>query len=92
MLQQTRRVIRGIDGAYFEAGADIIKDNTQHNSTTIAMADCTRWNPCRPRSTLPAAKLARASLDALVTDRTPEKPRYVVGRAWPDQPHRLYLA
>ncbi|VEB04283.1 B12-dependent methionine synthase [Klebsiella pneumoniae] len=82
-------MIREIHDAYFEAGADIIETNT-FNSTTIAMADY-QMESLSAEINFAAAKLARASADAW-TARTPEKPALCRGRAWPDQPHRLYLA
>ncbi len=81
-------VIREIHDAYFEAGADIIETNT-FNSTTSRWR-ITRWNPCRPRSTLP-----RRSWPAPApTPGRPARRKTALcrGRAWPDQPHRLYLA
>ncbi len=83
-------VIREIHDAYFEAGADIIETNT-FNSTTIAMADY-QMESLSAEINFAAAKLARAGIDALWTAHTPEKTALCRGRAWPDQPHRLYLA
>ncbi len=81
-------VIREIHDAYFEAGADIIETNT-FNSTTIAMR-ITRWNPCRPRSTLPRRSwpAPAPTLDGPHAGKT----ALCRGRAWPDQPHRFYFA
>ena len=81
-------VIREIHDAYFEAGADIIETNT-FNSTTIAMADY-QMESCRPRSTLPRRSwpAPAPTLDGPHAGKT----ALCRGRAWPDQPHRLYLA
>ncbi len=81
-------VIREIHDAYFEAGADIIETNT-FNSTTIAMADY-QMESLSAEINFAAAKLARASADAGRPAR--RKTALCRGRAWPDQPHRLYLA
>ncbi len=82
-------VIREIHDAYFEAGADIIETNT-FNSTTIAMADY-QMESLSAEINFAAAKLARASVDALDGPHA-GKTALCRGRAWPDQPHRLYLA
>ncbi len=82
-------VIREIHDAYFEAGADIIETNT-FNSTTIAMADYQMESPvgrdqlCRGE----AGPRQRRRLDGPHAGKTALRR----GRAWPDQPYRLYFA
>ncbi len=70
------RVIRDIQRAYLEAGADIIETNT-FNSTRISMADYDMEDLSHELN-LAAARLARELCDEM-TAETPDKPRFVAG-------------
>ncbi len=69
-------VIREIQRAYLEAGADILETNT-FNSTRISMADYD-MEELVPELNFAAAKLARELCDEL-TAQNPAKPRFVAG-------------
>ncbi|PUA26900.1 MAG: methionine synthase [Cellvibrio sp. 79] len=70
------QVIREIQRAYLEAGADILETNT-FNSTRISMADYD-MEDLVPELNFAAAKLARELCDELTT-QNPAKPRFVAG-------------
>ncbi len=69
-------VIKAIQNAYLEAGADILETNT-FNATSIAMADY-HMESLSAEINYQAACLARACADEW-TARTPDKPRFVAG-------------
>src|SRR5690606_27820536 len=69
-------VIRDIQRAYLEAGADILETNT-FNSTRISMTDYD-MEDLVPELNFSAAKLARELCDEM-TERNPAKPRFVAG-------------
>ncbi|WP_049629166.1 methionine synthase [Cellvibrio sp. pealriver] len=69
-------VIREIQRAYLEAGADILETNT-FNSTRISMADYD-MEDLVPELNFAAAKLARELCDEF-TAANPAKPRFVAG-------------
>ena len=70
------QIIRDIHLAYLEAGADILETNT-FNSTSIAMADYMMEDQAYALNHA-AAKIAREAADVM-TDRTPDRPRFVAG-------------
>ena len=72
--------IRDIHTAYLEAGSDIIETNT-FSGTRIAQADYACEDVVRELN-VQAARLAREAADAM-TERTPEKPRFVAGAVGP---------
>lgn len=69
-------VIREIQRAYLQAGADILETNT-FNSTRISMADYD-MEDLVPELNYAAAKLARELCDEM-TAQNPAKPRFVAG-------------
>ena len=73
-------IIRSIHREYLESGADLIETNT-FNANAISLADYgmaeLAYEFC-----FESARLARAACDE-VTERTPEKPRYVAGALGP---------
>src|SRR5690554_3085427 len=69
-------MIREIQRAYLDAGADIIETNT-FNSTRISMSDYDMEDLSRELN-FAAAKLARELCDE-VTAQNPDKPRFVAG-------------
>lgn len=69
-------IIREIQTAYLEAGADFIETNT-FNSTAISLADY-HMEDLVYEFNFAAAKLAR-EVAAEITAKTPEKPRFVIG-------------
>ncbi len=69
-------VIREIQGAYLEAGADILETNT-FNATRVSMADY-EMEDLVPELNYAAAKLARDLCDEF-TAKNPAKPRFVAG-------------
>ncbi len=73
-------IIREIHKEYLEAGADIIETNT-FCSTTIAQADY-QLEDLSYRLCYESAVLARQEADAM-TQRTPDKPRFVAGSIGP---------
>ena len=77
--------IRGIHRAYLEAGSDLVETNT-FNAQKISLADY-GMQALAYELNFEAARLARAECDVM-TERTPERPRYVAGALGPDQPHR----
>jgi 5-methyltetrahydrofolate--homocysteine methyltransferase len=70
------QVIREIQRAYLDAGADILETNT-FNSTRISMADYD-MEDLVPELNFAAAKLARELCDEF-TANNPDKPRFVAG-------------
>ncbi|WP_448612646.1 methionine synthase [Modestobacter sp. URMC 112] len=73
-------VVAGIHREYLEAGADLIETNT-FNATAISLADY-GMSDLAYELNVAAARLARAECDAM-TERTPDRPRYVVGAIGP---------
>ena len=69
-------IIRGIHGAYFEAGADIVETNT-FNSNAVSMADYGMTELVYELN-VAGARLARSAAQEF-TARTPGKPRFVAG-------------
>lgn len=69
-------IIKEIHTQYLEAGADIIETNT-FNATRIAMADY-RMEELVYELNVAGAKLAREAADDM-TQKTPDKPRFVAG-------------
>ncbi len=70
------KIIRDIHTAYLEAGADIVETNT-FNSTSIAMADY-QMESLVYELNKAGAQLAREAADA-VSEKMPDKPRFVAG-------------
>src|SRR5919112_1066757 len=73
-------IIAGIHREYLEAGADLIETNT-FNATSISLSDY-GMAELAYETNVASARLARAECDAM-TERTPDKPRYVVGAIGP---------
>ena len=73
-------IIRGIHRDYLEAGADIVETNT-FNANAISMDDYDMSDLAYELS-LASAQLARQECDAM-TQRTPDRPRYVAGALGP---------
>jgi 5-methyltetrahydrofolate--homocysteine methyltransferase len=73
-------LIRGIHRLYLEAGADIIETNT-FNSNRVSLADYGQEALAREFN-VAGARLAREAADAM-TERTPDKPRFVAGAIGP---------
>jgi 5-methyltetrahydrofolate--homocysteine methyltransferase len=73
-------VIRDIHTAYLEAGADIVETDT-FNAQRISLADY-GMQELAYEINFAAARLAREACDAM-TDRTPDKPRWVAGAMGP---------
>jgi 5-methyltetrahydrofolate--homocysteine methyltransferase len=69
-------IITEIHTAYLEAGADLIETNS-FNSTSIALADY-HMQDLAYEFNLVSAQLARQAADR-ITQKTPDKPRFVVG-------------
>ncbi len=73
-------IVRSIHREYLEAGADLIETNT-FNANAVSLADYgmaeLAYEFCYE-----SARLARAACDE-VTERTPERPRYVAGALGP---------
>ncbi|MGH8850943.1 MAG: homocysteine S-methyltransferase family protein, partial [Casimicrobiaceae bacterium] len=81
LLTLTRpAAVKGVHGAYLEAGADIIETNT-FNATRIAQADYRLEARVRDIN-LAAARIARRCADDW-TRKTPDKPRFVAGALGP---------
>ncbi|HET6433134.1 homocysteine S-methyltransferase family protein [Dyella sp.] len=77
LLTLTRpEIIRGVHTAYLEAGADLVETNT-FNSTRISQADY-HLEHLAYELNREGAALARAACDAM-EQRTPDKPRFVIG-------------
>jgi 5-methyltetrahydrofolate--homocysteine methyltransferase len=70
------RIVSDIHRAYLAAGADLIETNS-FNSTTIAQADYGLEGLCSDLN-FESARLARAAADEY-SDRTPDRPRFVIG-------------
>ena len=73
-------LIAAIHREYLEAGADLISTNT-FNATAISLADY-GMQELAYELNVAAARLAREACDGM-TERTPEKPRFVVGALGP---------
>jgi 5-methyltetrahydrofolate--homocysteine methyltransferase len=73
-------IIGGIHREYLEAGADLIETNT-FNATTISLSDY-GMEELAYELNLESARLARRACDEM-TQKTPDKPRYVVGAIGP---------
>jgi 5-methyltetrahydrofolate--homocysteine methyltransferase len=73
-------IIGGIHDAFLEAGADILTTNT-FNATTISQADY-HMEFLVDELNVEAARVARESADRF-TEKTPDKPRFVVGALGP---------
>jgi 5-methyltetrahydrofolate--homocysteine methyltransferase len=73
-------LIRGIHQLYLEAGADIIETNT-FNSNRVSLTDYGQQAFAREFN-VAGARLAREAADAM-TERTPDKPRFVAGAIGP---------
>jgi len=73
-------IVAGIHREYLEAGADLIETNT-FNATRISLADY-GMSDLAYEINLASARLARAACDVM-TARTPDRPRYVVGAIGP---------
>ncbi len=81
LLSLTRPdLIRSIHRAYLEAGADLVETNT-FNAQRISLADY-GMEGLAYEMNLAAASLARVEADAM-TQRTPDRPRWVVGALGP---------
>jgi 5-methyltetrahydrofolate--homocysteine methyltransferase len=73
-------IIAGIHREYLEAGADLIETNT-FNATSISLGDY-GMSELAYELNVASARLARREADA-VTERTPDRPRFVVGAIGP---------
>src|SRR3954447_5431304 len=73
-------VIAGIHRQYLEAGADLVETNT-FNATRVSQADYGLQDVAYEINAA-AARIARAECDAM-TERTPDRPRYVAGALGP---------
>jgi 5-methyltetrahydrofolate--homocysteine methyltransferase len=73
-------VISGIHRQYLEAGADLVETNT-FNATRISQADYGTQDLAYEIN-VAAARIARTECDAM-TERTPDRPRYVAGALGP---------
>ncbi len=73
-------IVREVHDAYFDAGADITTTNT-FTSTSVTQEDFGLDGDCYELN-LAGASLARERADAW-TERTPEKPRWVMGSLGP---------
>ncbi len=73
-------LIREVHRKYLEAGADLLETNT-FNAQRISLADYAMQDIAYEMN-LAAASLARAEADAM-TERTPERPRWVLGTLGP---------
>ncbi|MEP3655284.1 MAG: homocysteine S-methyltransferase family protein [Litorimonas sp.] len=72
--------VRSVHDAFLAAGADLIETNS-FNATSISQDDYGMAD-LAPEIALAAAKVARAAADAW-TEKTPEKPRAVLGSVGP---------
>jgi 5-methyltetrahydrofolate--homocysteine methyltransferase len=73
-------LIAGIHREYLQAGADLIETNT-FNATSISLSDYGMAELAYELN-LASARLARSECDAM-TERTPRRPRFVVGALGP---------
>ncbi|CAN5288830.1 methionine synthase [soil metagenome] len=73
-------IIKAIHRAYLEAGADIIETNT-FNATSISQSDY-KLQDFAHEINVAAARLARQVANE-ITQKTPEKPRFVAGAIGP---------
>jgi len=73
-------IISGIHTAYLEAGADLVETNT-FNAQKISLADY-GMEDLAYEINLESARLARRACDAM-TQRTPDRPRWVLGALGP---------
>jgi len=69
-------IIRDIHTAYMEGGAEILETNS-FNATTMSMADY-EMEELSYEINVAAARVAREAADAM-TEKTPDRPRYVAG-------------
>ncbi|PRY54868.1 methionine synthase (B12-dependent) [Knoellia remsis] len=72
--------IRAIHTAYLEAGADLVETNT-FNAQRISLADY-GMEDLAYELNVASARLAREAVDAM-TERTPDRPRWVLGALGP---------
>jgi len=70
------QIIKDIHTAYMQGGADIIETNT-FNATQLSMADY-QMESLAYELNLASARLARQAADEM-TEKTPDKPRWVAG-------------
>ena len=81
LLSVTRpEAIEEIHRSFFDAGADIVETNT-FNANAVSLADYALESEVYAIN-LAAAKIARSAADA-VSQRTPDKPRFVAGSIGP---------
>ncbi len=81
LLSLTRPdLVREVHRAYLQAGADLLETNT-FNAQRISLADYGMEDVAYEMN-LAAASLARAEADAM-TQRTPDRPRWVLGTLGP---------
>ncbi|GAA4405103.1 methionine synthase [Fodinibacter luteus] len=81
LLSLTRpEIVREVHRGYLEAGADLVETNT-FNAQRISLADYAMEDVAYELN-VAAASLARAEADAM-TDRTPDRPRWVLGALGP---------
>ncbi len=73
-------IVREVHREYLEAGADLLETNT-FNAQRISLADYGMQDLAYEMN-LAAASLARAEADAM-TERTPDRPRWVLGTLGP---------
>ncbi|MGB9012126.1 MAG: methionine synthase [Aeromicrobium sp.] len=73
-------IIADIHREYLEAGADLIETNT-FNATTMSLSDY-GMEELAYELNVESARLARLAADEM-TERTPDRPRYVVGAIGP---------
>ncbi len=73
-------IVREVHQRYLDAGADLVETNT-FSATSIAMADYD-MSDLAYELCYESARLARAACDA-ATERTPDKPRFVLGAIGP---------
>ena len=73
-------IIREVHRKYLEAGADLLETNT-FNAQRISLADYAMEDVAYEMN-VAAASLARAECDAM-TERTPDRPRWVLGTLGP---------
>ncbi|MCA1717802.1 MAG: methionine synthase [Actinobacteria bacterium] len=74
------QIIRDIHEAVLEAGADIVETNT-FSSTSIAQADY-KMEDLAYELNYESARVAREAVDG-ITERTPDRPRFVAGATGP---------
>ena len=82
-------MIRDIHREYLEAGADLVETNT-FSAQRISQADYGMEDLAYEMNS-ESARLAREACDA-VPERTPDRPRWVIGALGPTNTHRVDLA